>query len=205
MSLVKHWKNNNGADCAIWKIDEDESFFVAQTGLVSEKIHPIKRIEHLAARYLLTQLVPEINLQQIQVSQSGKPFMPNTNLHFSLSHSYPYVAATVSRQLSLGIDIQIFREKIQRIQHKFLSEKEQSFCHNDIQKLTMAWCAKEAAFKYYEQEGLDYINHLPIVDFQLNTQDSSSINISLQKTLPAKHITITAEITEYYAFAYVDE
>lgn len=202
MPIIKRWKNNN-AECAIWKIDEEESFFNTQTGLISEKIHPVKRIEHLAARYLLKQLAPKIDLHKIKVHHNGKPFVPNSDLCFSLSHSYPYVAATVANFQPLGIDIQIFREKILRIQHKFLSEAEQSFCKNDIQKLTVAWSAKEAAFKYYEQEGLDYIQHLPIVDFSMQDKNNALINISLQKSLPAKLITIVANTTEDYACASV--
>ncbi len=162
MPLYKEWQHKSGAHGAIWKIDESEDFFNAHTGLQSDKKTEIRRLEHLAGRFLLTQLVPEFDLSAIQLSHLGKPFITGEALHFSISHSFPFIGVAVDYKKEIGIDVQTLQEKIQRLQYKFLSPEEQQLCDNDTGKITLAWAAKEAAFKRYGLGAVDFIRHMPI-------------------------------------------
>ena len=40
----------------IWKIEEEEKFFLQSVPLQNEITHPHKRLQHLAGRFLLKQL-----------------------------------------------------------------------------------------------------------------------------------------------------
>jgi hypothetical protein len=70
-----------------------------------------------------------------------------------------------------GIDIQVWHHNMERLQHKFLSATEQHYFHNDPQLLTLAWCAKEAAYKWQGRRGVDFIAHLPIQKFEHSEPD----------------------------------
>ena len=128
--------------------------------------HPHKRLQHLAGRYLLRELFPEFPLSLIIIADTRKPFLEDDAFHFSISHCGNYAAAIVSTQNRVGVDIEIPHAKIEKIQHKFLSEKEKILLNktggNNIKMLTMAWSIKEAMFKWYGTGQVDFIEDMNI-------------------------------------------
>jgi phosphopantetheinyl transferase len=182
MPLYKQWTENPDITIAIWHITEDEEFFNHTAGLYSDKRLPKRRLEHLASRYLLQLLAPDLSLHHITISEAGKPFHPGHPLHFSISHSFPFAAVAVSKHIA-GIDIECYRDKIIRLRDKFLSPAEQSIIATNIQELTLAWSAKEAAFKWYEKGGIDFIAHMPITQFNCNN-NQAQIVIDFNKDIP---------------------
>lgn len=174
---------------AIWDIQEEETFFSRQTGLVASSKWEHRRLEFQASRYLLRLLQPSFPLETIQLSEYGKPFFPSNHLHFSITHSFPYVGVAIAKH-SVGIDVQTYQEKIASLQQKFLSESEQRYFENDIRKITLAWAAKEAVFKWSEIPGIDFIKHMPIRHFHYKTANEASIEITFEKTKPARPIAL---------------
>lgn len=166
----------------IWHIEEEESFFSSSLGFSTDKKHPKRRLEHLAGRFLLQQLDPNFPFEKMTISPEGKPVIENEHIWFSISHSYPYAAAIISNTKSVGIDIQTYVEKIIRIQHKFLSEAEQVFTQDNLEKVTIAWTAKEALFKYYGLGAVDFKLDMPIHDM-LWYEHNAKISMILNKTM----------------------
>ncbi len=164
--MYQEWQPGKNTRVAIWKVEEPESFFEAQTGLQTDKKSAVRRLEHLAGRFLLQYLLPEMSLDHIEVSHLGKPYFPGNGPCFSISHSFPFVGVAVAPQ-AVGIDVQTLQEKIVRIQYKFLSPEEQALCNNHAARITLAWAAKEAAFKRYGLGAVDFIRHMPIRDMQV--------------------------------------
>ncbi len=54
----------------------------------------------------------------------GKPYLVNFDYEISLSHSYDYAAVMISKDKKVGVDIELMKEKIDLIKHKFLSVEE---------------------------------------------------------------------------------
>jgi len=108
----------------IWKIEEDEMFFLQQVPYPELVTHPYKRLQHLAGRYLLQYLFPEFPYNEILIAGTRKPYLPKEQFHFSISHSGNYAAAIVSKQERVGIDIELYSPKTELIRHKFLTEAE---------------------------------------------------------------------------------
>lgn len=174
MPLIAQWKDTTtNSIIAIWHIEEPESYFSEYLGFNSDKKNQTRRIEHLAGRFLLKILMPDFPFQDIILSPSGRPYLPNESLKFSISHSYPYIAAIINEENPVGIDIQKYQEKIVRLQDKFLSPIEQEICNNDITDITLAWTAKEAAFKWYALGEVDFINHMPINKIEWEDQKAT--------------------------------
>jgi 4'-phosphopantetheinyl transferase EntD len=68
----------------------------------------------------------------------------------------------------VGIDIEMQRDKILRIAHKFTPIEEYRTLANTeaiIRKLTIVWGAKEALYKIYAQQGLSFLKHINVMDF----------------------------------------
>jgi len=153
---------NESTRLGIWKIEETEEFFKANVPQHRAVTHPHKRLQHLAGRFLLQYLFPDFPYELIQIADTRKPFLPDEQYHFSISHCGDYAAAIVSKDKRVGIDIEIPTEKISRIMYKFLSAKEHELFHliqpnkDRIPFATLLWSAKESVFKWYGDGGVDF-------------------------------------------------
>lgn len=202
MPLYREWSSDEYSLAAIWEIKEPESFFIERTGLTVDIKNEKRRLEHLAGRFLLKHLEEEFPLLHIMPDEHDKPRLPGNHFYFSISHSFPFVAAVVSPSVECGIDIQVWHRRMELLQHKFLSPAEQHYFIGDPKLITAAWCAKEAAYKWQGRRGVDFIEHLPIVKTEENGQYiNMSINLNLLS--PAKQINLHSFVNQYFAYSYV--
>jgi phosphopantetheinyl transferase len=153
---------NDTTRLGIWKIEETEEFFKGNVPQHRDVTHPHKRLQHLAGRFLLQFLFPDFPYELIEIADTRKPFLPDEQYHFSISHCGDYAAAIVSRNRRVGIDIEIPTEKISRIMYKFLSAGEHELLDlinpnvNRIPFATLLWSAKESVFKWHGNGGVDF-------------------------------------------------
>ena len=153
---------NETTRLGIWKIEETEEFFKANVPQHRDVTHPHKRLQHLAGRFLLQYLFPAFPYELIKIADTRKPFLPDEQYHFSISHCGDYAAAIVSKDKRVGVDIEIPSEKISKIMYKFLSAKEHELFNliqpdkDRIPFSTLLWSAKESVFKWYGNGGVDF-------------------------------------------------
>ncbi|MDP4131233.1 MAG: 4'-phosphopantetheinyl transferase superfamily protein, partial [Bacteroidota bacterium] len=154
MPLFYQHNINESTRLAIWHIEEDESFFLKRVPLKRDVSHPQKRLQHLAGRYLLTELFRDFPLSEILIADTRKPYLPDEKYHFSISHCGFFAAAIVSSRYRVGIDVEHAGPGIERIREKFLSRKELAVAFNGLDRsghrlrqLTLLWSAKESVFK----------------------------------------------------------
>lgn len=195
---------DNGFIVAIWKIDEDESFFLNKVEPIKEIANSKKRLQHLAARFLLYSIAPQFDLLNIKVLQSGKPVDVKNECFFSLSHCGSYASVVFSSLKNVAIDIETLTAKAEKIKHKFLNEQEQliikesnllSF-HQNI--YTLLWSAKETMFKWYGKGNVDFKKMLKINDIDLNNNTINASIISNSKEDVIIHYLFFDEICLTY-------
>jgi len=175
MPLYREWSSDPYSLAAIWEIKEPERFFIEKTGITSDIKNEKKRLEHLSGRFLLKHLEKDFPLVNIKSDEHDKPRLSHNPFYFSISHSFPYVAAVISPQVECGIDIQVWHPRMERLQGKFLSEREQHFFQNQPELITAAWCAKEAVYKWQGRRGVEFIEHLPIIDVKKSSYELNII------------------------------
>ncbi len=168
----------------VWKIEETEDFFLHSVPLQRSITHPHKRLQHLAGRYLLAFLFPDFPHAEIEIADTRKPFLPDEQFHFSISHCGDYAAAIVSSTERVGIDIEMITPRIDNIKHKFLHVDELKSVNDyaagqQPKLLTLLWSAKEAMFKWWGRGDVDFSEVLRIHDF--STEQSGSMNGSFDK------------------------
>lgn len=154
----------------LWKIEEDESTLLTHVSAekVSAKLtNPLKRIEFLAGRALIKSLLAQWNVpyRGLEKDSFGKPFLPGSSIHVSLSHSYPYVAAILHKIKNVGIDLEQPKDKLLRIASRVLSEGELRDAADDVVKHCIYWCAKETMIKIYGKKDLIFARNLLIEPF----------------------------------------
>ncbi len=175
MPLFYQQNINDTTRLAIWEIAETEDFFLRHVPLQKAITHPHKRLQHLAGRFLLPFLFPDFPHQEIEIADTRKPFLPEEQYHFSISHCGNYAAAIVSSTARVGIDIEMITPRIQRIRHKFLHPEELHFVNtasiNDpIPLLTVLWSAKEAMFKWWGSGDVDFSDVLRLYPVVFTTE-----------------------------------
>jgi 4'-phosphopantetheinyl transferase len=161
---------------ALWKISEDENFLsqlVAPFETSPASVtNPTKRLEFLAGRVLIKNLLAQwsMSFKGLTKDAFGKPFLKNSDYHISLSHSYPYVAAIIDKEKSVGIDLEQPKEKLLRIGPRVLSDDELKDAGPDIIKHCIYWCAKESLIKVHGKKGLTISENLRVNPFSKELQ-----------------------------------
>ena len=155
---------------AIWELTETEDFFATKVSLQSNVTHHHKRLQHLAGRYLLPYLFTDFPSSSIAIATTRKPYLPDEQYHFSISHCGNYAAALVSREERVGIDIEMYTERVHKIKHKYLHPLELAFVNSIViekqtELLTLLWSAKESMFKWWGNGEVDFSEVLRIDPF----------------------------------------
>lgn len=168
---------------AVWKIEEGEGFFLPTVPLQQPIVHPHKRLQHLAGRFLLRYLYPDFPTELIRVADTRKPFLEDEAYHFSISHAGDYAAVIVSKRRRVGVDIEEVSAKTVRVRHKFMTEGEQVLLSllEEERAATLLWSVKEAVFKWYGAGGMDFRGHM-----QLKSIDEISTQMFTSQLLFAK-------------------
>lgn len=186
----------------IWKIEEAESFFIQKLGFSAEIKNDVKRLEHLAGRFLLQYQNSHINFEHLTITSSKKPILACGSFEFSLSHSFPFVACASRVDDSVGIDIQMIREKIFLIRHKFLHENELKKYGEDLSLLTLFWSTKEAVYKYLGSGGQEFKSDFYIKNIQQVALRMYAIKVLIfPDTLNEKEIEVMGIINDEYTLA----
>ena len=71
---------------------------------------------------------------RLDYTPQNKPFIRDSSAHISISHSHDKLAIILNRHKNTGIDIELLRDKILTVRHKFLTAGEQDFAGEDVQK-----------------------------------------------------------------------
>ena len=168
---LQELRSSKSGSIALWHITEDEASLekLAHESCPVNIISPQKRLEWICGGILIAHLATSANIPflGIRKDEFGKPFLKESNHHISLSHSYPYVAAQIHRDHSIGIDIEQPKQKLLKIAPRILDANELEDAGSDMVKHCIYWCAKEALYKVYGKRGLLFTNHLHIKPFEL--------------------------------------
>ena len=154
--LMKH----AGPSWGIWKIEESSGalFSLLRNGeeylpqLESIRTEPRRR-EWLASRVLLQELAG--GPVRIAYRPNGAPYLPDSSLHVSISHTKGYAAVLLQDCPAAGIDIEYRSARVLKIRRRFMNPEEEAGIDkgHETEHLLLHWCAKETLFKMVGQEG----------------------------------------------------
>ena len=153
-------------DLLLWKLSETETQLsnLLNISLSSKsKLDLIKsssqRRQFLGVQNLLN--LHKIKNEMLSYDDNGKPHLLN-NKFISISHSFDYCGVIVSN-VKVGLDIEKFRSKILNISKKFVSESDLGLIKlNSIENVTKVWSIKEAVFKAFGHNEIDFKKNIII-------------------------------------------
>ncbi len=155
-------------------------------------------IETQGKNYLINKLLDDA--VEIKYDDKGKPYLAEDSRHVSISHSHDKLAIIVNEKESTGIDIELIRDKVLKIKHKFLSDKELSDANDDVDKLLIYWAAKETLYKIYGLKEVDFIEHLFVKPFTKHNLGTIIGEIKLSKFTATFHLNY--QLLDDYVLVY---
>lgn len=171
---------------AIWKIEESAEDLLSKLQLDEAEQNKLqqlskgKRTLHwLATRVLLRYLLQIPEYIQCPSDANGKPYLPDFPYEISLTHSYEYAGVMLSTQGVCGIDLEIIKDKVLRIQDKFLKTEELAFIQEEyrVEQLYACWCAKEAVYKLQGNKGVSFLENMTIKPFVYTPQGVMTLDL----------------------------
>ena len=177
MPLFKTIRFNATTQILVWKIAESfEELFdtVVLNKKNSIRLAGMKSQLHQRAFLSVRKLFYLAGYTDFDLyyDEFGKPHLKDGK-NISITHSHNFSAIILSEE-TVGIDIELQRDKIIRIADKFCDSEFQYLTDNKeyIRKLTVIWGAKEAIFKIRNEKGISFKNHVKVRSFKLEASET---------------------------------
>lgn len=180
MPLYKILTVNNSTKVLIWKIEESLAHLSEGISLrknSSDRLHSMKSELHQRGFMSIRHLLKEVGYTDFDLlyDECGKPYLTDGK-YISITHSFTFTGIIISDEVPVGIDIEMQRDKILKIAHKFTPFQEYKTIANHealISKLTIVWGAKESLYKIFGKKKLRFLEHIYIEDFKFEDEKTT--------------------------------
>lgn len=181
MPLFQTIQCNETTKLLIWEITEPFEELLSKVVLKEKtqlRLNGMKSQMHQRAFLSVRMLIQEMGFtdNDLHYDEFGKPYFDCHN-YISITHSHNFAAIIVSHE-TVGIDMELQREKILRIADKFVDGEfdylNPDFLEEYIKKLTIIWGAKEAIFKIRNEKGISFKDHIKVGNFSLNKNQTEA-------------------------------
>ena len=179
----------------IWKIEERWEEMLCQLEqqdaylpFLNQRKSETRKAEWLAVRLLLKELTG-IGMA-VSYHENGAPYLPDSSLHISISHTKGFAAVLLSPDKPVGIDIEYHSERVHRIKSRFLSDDEFNLLGENptTNELLVCWSAKETAFKMMGQKTADMQHDIHIIDFKPSNNGNSGTITVRESLTPQSYV-----------------
>lgn len=149
---------------SVWRMEEDLDTLLslmpdARKASLEQELQRFtsdhRKLEWLSVRVLLYAMLQED--KRIEYSTEGKPYLSDHSLFISISHTKGYVAVILSPVAPVGIDIEQYGQRVQRVADRFIRPDEQiePYLGDKTWSMLLHWSAKETIFKCMENTDAD--------------------------------------------------
>jgi len=172
MALFFNRDLDDEAMISVWEIVESEEELLALSSVPSDELEELsliksgeRRREKLAVRALLNELFGE--KVYLGHHDNGRPFLQNSLIEISISHTKRFVAIITHKEESVGIDIESLKRDFSAVEKKALSPAEIEALSEKNRNLHLAiyWSAKEAVYKRMSLSDVDFATQIIIKHF----------------------------------------
>lgn len=180
MPLYQSISANDFTHIHLWKIEESYEELEKEIQLTENsqlRVNTMKSDLHRRGFLSIRHLLKYCGYSDADLVYDvyGKPHLADGKF-ISITHSYQFTAIIISDKSPVGIDIEMQRDKIVKIAHKFTPVEEyKTLANHDalVSKLTIVWGAKESLYKIYGKKKLLFLHHIYIEDFRLDAMKTT--------------------------------
>ena len=149
--LIKEVDDDYHSRIGVWQITESEAELRALSSIPSDELEEISYIkseslrkQKLAVRALLDAMFED--KVYLNHHDNGKPYIENSAVNISITHTDRYVAVMVNDTEEVGIDCESLDRDFSAVEKKALSEDEIDDLEDDAEdrseQLAIYWCAR---------------------------------------------------------------
>lgn len=165
---------DENAFLAVWEINESENDLIELCSLPNAEKEELlitksepRRKERLAVRALLNEIFDD--KVYLGHHDNGKPFLQNSIVEVSISHTNRFAVVLTHPELNVGVDIESLERNFSAVEKRALSTKEIEDLSdkNRNTHLAVYWSAKEAIFKRMSLSNVNFAQQIEIKRFTL--------------------------------------
>lgn len=158
------------------------------------------RLQFLTGRSLLAEMFDQIGYCGIKCIEGVPQYIEEVAHHMSLSHSDQLVTAYISKE-PVGVDIQKVVPRIANIAPRIFHEEELLLAKS-LTDQAIIWAAKEALYKYWKKEGVEFSSQLRIHHIK-QEEHYLSLEVTLIDGPDARPMKMAGEILSIKGEDYV--
>jgi phosphopantetheinyl transferase len=173
MAIIMNEHYECGCQLGIWKITEDFDELLSRITLTRDELETLERFTHMPRKLewlSVRVLLNEMTGKELSICYNGnrKPFIKGNLYYISISHSRDLTSILLSREKKVGIDLEYMSHRISSIASRFINEYDVVTDDEEHRKyhLYIHWCAKEALYKIYDKQEINFMDNLAIEAFQ---------------------------------------
>lgn len=151
MPLVRIDNIGNDARLALWQMTEKVDELPVPKFVDLDSIHAEFRKREILTEYCLLKALTSRDDIVIKHLPSDKPFIDGYNI--SISHTRGWAAVVLSEHCKIGVDIEYYSDRVNRVAERFIRPDEQN---TDTECRLINWSAKETMYKLFSEEDLQY-------------------------------------------------
>lgn len=192
MPLTRKQRLDDDSWLAVWKMDEplDSLPRPRQVDLSQYKSQRLR--EKLTEYALLSELAGQDGLV-IDHDEDGAPLVEG--FHISISHTKGWAAMILSKCHRSGVDIEYVSDRVNSIVSRFMRDDEPQ---DTLNERIITWCAKEAAYKYYHEQHLGFLDMRLLPFTPQETGTAYLVNLRQGETKAVNY-----EVNKEFALVYI--
>ncbi len=172
--LIQDLDDDYHSKLGVWKITESEEELRRLSSVPADELEEISYIRSESLRkqkFAVRALLDAMFGEKVYLSHhdNGKPYIENSAINISITHTDKYVAVILNDTEEVGIDCESLDRDFSAVEKKALSEEEIDSLDEDKrnEQLAIYWCAKEAVYKKMSQHNVDFAEQIEVDDFRL--------------------------------------
>jgi len=193
------WEITENSDSLKWELQWGKDDIKAYQSLNDPK----RSMQWLSSRVLLRKMMNTSEFINLQIDEFGKPYLKDSKLKLSISHSENLVGVLISEH-ECGLDIEHMKpERIEKLCTKYMTENELDNCNMKefrMEKLYLYWSAKEALYKLYGKRKIDFKQNLKIYPFEWHP--GGVIRARIEKSNYLNELVVSYDVINDYIVAY---
>lgn len=212
MPFIPIKTNDPEITIGMWRVEEDENFFLSRLNIyeneqsILDRIsHPVKRLEWLSSRLCLKQILKISHKVESLNEFSGKPYLSDHSHNISYSHSNLVAGAIASRSAEVAIDIENL-EKKRKLESRFLFMHPEELDYYDAaadqRVFYLFWSAKETLYKVFGKRGIVFKENLIIRPENTQLPDRGSVKGIVQENGYTKEYTLEYRFFDNVVLTY---
>ncbi len=196
MPLVEIKEIGNDTRLGVWRMSEELDELSRPDDISFADIRSEVRLREKLTEYRLLEAMTGHSGGIIHHEFSGRPLVDGYEV--SISHTRGWAVMVLSKECRVGVDIEYFSPRVNRVANRFIRPDEQN---DDLLHRLINWSVKETVYKLFSEEDLQYFD-MRLRSFEVGARGEVVVDDLKHEKSVAVSYVLTAEYVLSWAIFY---